>query len=140
MILRTVALAPVAITLTHQLAAQQLPGASEATKSALRRGEWPAYAGSNGSLRWSPLDVINKSNAAKLEVHNITQPANLGWSNMGVAYWKSGDDERLLILTGDALLVAVDARIGLPVENFGDNGKVRSHPRTSSFFPSPGLH
>src|SRR6185436_8089220 len=67
---------------------------------------------------------------------NITQPANLGWANMGVAYWRSDDDERILILTGDAFLVAVDARTGQPVEGFGSNGKVdltqglhRSFPR-----------
>ena len=43
---------------------------------------------------------------------------------MGVAYWKSGEDERVVILTGDAFMVAVDARSGKPVEEFGDNGRV----------------
>jgi quinoprotein glucose dehydrogenase len=77
---------------------------------------------------------------------NITQPANLGWANMGVAYWKSGDDERILILTGDAFLVAVDARTGLPVTNFGDNGKVdliqglhRTFPRQDYTSQAPPL-
>ena len=138
-------------------------------------------------MRWSPLDLINKDNAGKLEVlwrwqspdrdlratgikasapfsHESTpimigrtlytstslsqiaaidaatgktqwvfdpraydtteQPANLGWTNMGVAYWKGGDDERILILTADAFLVAVDARTGRPVETFGSNGRI----------------
>jgi quinoprotein glucose dehydrogenase len=170
-----------------QLHAQELPGATPAMQAALQRGEWPVYAGSNGSLRWSPLDVIDKTNAGKLRVlwrwrspdpdlrargvkaapsfsnestpvmvggtlytstslsqiaaidaatgktkwvhdprayRNTVQPSNLGWANMGVAYWKSGEDERVVILTADAFMVAVDARTGKPVEEFGDNGRV----------------
>jgi quinoprotein glucose dehydrogenase len=170
-----------------QLHAQELPGATPAMQAALQRGEWPVYAGSNGSLRWSPLDVIDKTNAGKLQVlwrwrspdhglrdggvkaapsfsnestpvmvggtlytstslsqiaaidaatgktkwvhdpkayRNTVQPANVGWANMGVAYWKGGEDERVIILTADAFMVAVDARTGKPVEEFGDNGRV----------------
>jgi glucose dehydrogenase len=47
--------------------AQTCP-ALPATEAALQRGEWPAYAGSNGALRWSPLDRIDRSNASRLQV------------------------------------------------------------------------
>ncbi|WP_296386572.1 pyrroloquinoline quinone-dependent dehydrogenase [Reyranella sp.] len=170
-----------------EVCAQSLPGALPATEAALRRGEWPVYGGSNGALRWSPLDSIDKTNAAKLQVvwrwrsadhgvreqkpgiaasftnestpimvggtlyvstsmsqvasldaatgktrwvydprtyENTVHPANNGWANMGVAYWKGGDDERVFVLTADAYLLALDARTGQPAAGFGDNGRV----------------
>jgi quinoprotein glucose dehydrogenase len=42
----------------------------------------------------------------------------------GVSYWRDGDDERILIPTIDAFLLALDARTGRPVESFGDGGRV----------------
>jgi quinoprotein glucose dehydrogenase len=192
-----------------EVRAQSLPGALPATEAALQRGEWPSYAGSNGALRWSPLDAIDRTNAGKLQVawrwrspdpaaregkpgiappfsnestpimvggtlyvstslsqvaaleaatgttrwvydprayDNTAQPANNGWANMGVAHWKGGEDERILILTADAFLVALDARTGKPVEGFGDNGRVdltqglrRSFPRADYTNQAPPL-
>jgi len=209
MIIRLFLLTLFGISVAHQVAAQQLPGVSEVADLSFRRGEWQTYAGTNASLRWSPLDVINKTNVDKLEVvwrwrsadhdlrktgikaappfsnestplmvgrtlytstslsqiaaidaatgktkwvfdprayDNITQPANLGWANMGVAYWKAGDDERIFILTGDAFLVAVDATTGQPVEGFGNKGRVdlteglhRSVPRQDYTNQAPPL-
>src|SRR5262245_21402533 len=51
-----------------EAAAQGLPGALPATEAALQGGEWPVYGGSNAALRWSPLDIINRSNAGRLRV------------------------------------------------------------------------
>ena len=48
----------------------------------------------------------------------------LGFSNRGLAYWTDGEQERLIMGTGDAYLVAVDARSGDPVLAFGDEGRV----------------
>jgi quinoprotein glucose dehydrogenase len=170
-----------------RVCAQALPGALPETQAAVQRGEWPAYAGSNGSLRWSPLDQIDRTNAAKLQVawrwrspdhaaretkpdiapsfanestpimvggtlyvstslsqvaaidaatgqtkwvydprayDTTVMPANNGWANMGVAYWKGGADERVFILTADAFLVAVDARTGKPADGFGAEGRI----------------
>ena len=167
--------------------AQILPGALPATEAALQRGEWPVYAGSNAALRWSPLDIVDRSNAGRLRVvwrwrspdHDLRQaglkvapafsnestpimigrtlytstslsqvaaidavtgttkwvhdtrayaygihPPNLGWNNMGVAFWRSGDDERVIILTAYGFMVALDARTGEPVESFGEKGRI----------------
>ena len=48
----------------------------------------------------------------------------LGFSNRGLAYWTDGDLERLIMGTGDAYLVAVDAKTGDVVLAFGDEGRV----------------
>ncbi|MGD9904124.1 MAG: pyrroloquinoline quinone-dependent dehydrogenase [Vicinamibacterales bacterium] len=53
-----------------------------------------------------------------------TTTMSLRWNQRGVAYWRDGDDERVLWGTGDGHLVAVDARTGRPVAGFGDGGKV----------------
>jgi len=45
-----------------------LPGASSETMAALARGEWPTYAGTYASARYSPLDQINATNAGDLKV------------------------------------------------------------------------
>ena len=43
--------------------------------------------------------------------------------NRGVAYWREGDDQRILFTAGSTLF-AVDASTGTPVNAFGDSGKV----------------
>ena len=48
----------------------------------------------------------------------------LGFSNRGLAYWTDGEREQLIMGTGDAYLIAVDARNGDPVLVFGDEGRV----------------
>jgi len=51
-------------------------------------------------------------------------PANDGWLHRGVAYWRSGEDERIVILTAFAHLIALDAKTGSLVPSFGNNGHV----------------
>jgi quinoprotein glucose dehydrogenase len=46
------------------------------------------------------------------------------WNQRGVAYWADGDDERVFWGTGDGYLVCVNAKTGVPVESFGDHGRV----------------
>jgi quinoprotein glucose dehydrogenase len=41
-------------------------------------------------------------------VHGM--PANLGWVHRGVAYWRDGEDERIVILAAHAFMVALDAK------------------------------
>src|SRR5262245_13412177 len=45
--------------------AADAPSSGEAMAS-LRRGEWPAYAGTYASAKYSPLDQINAANVATL--------------------------------------------------------------------------
>jgi quinoprotein glucose dehydrogenase len=52
-------------------------------------------------------------------------PANLGWLHRGVAYWRrNGDDERIVILTAFAQMIALDAKTGKPVPAFGTDGRI----------------
>ncbi len=52
------------------------------------------------------------------------RPGNLGFVHRGLAYARIGDEERLLVGTGDAYLLSIDARSGQPDARFGDGGKV----------------
>src|SRR5262249_42929729 len=51
-------------------------------------------------------------------------PPNFGFTHRGVAYWTDGRETRILVGTGDAYLIALDARTGKPVLGFGNNGKI----------------
>jgi quinoprotein glucose dehydrogenase len=51
-------------------------------------------------------------------------PPNFGYVHRGVAYWTDGRDARILIGTGNAYLIALDARTGMPVTTFGVDGRV----------------
>ncbi len=42
----------------------------------------------------------------------------------GVAYWRNGDDERIVILTAFAQMIALDAKTGKPVPSFGTDGRI----------------
>ena len=44
-------------------------------------------------------------------------------STRGVGYWSEGDDERVFLISGEHL-VALDARTGQPIREFGEGGKV----------------
>ena len=46
------------------------------------------------------------------------------YRSRGLAYWSDGDDARIFWGTSEAYLIAVDARTGEPVGDFGDNGRV----------------
>ena len=52
------------------------------------------------------------------------RPGNLGFVHRGLAYWSDGTSERLLLGTGDAYLIAVDAKTGQLASGFGDGGRV----------------
>jgi len=163
-------------------------GGAAPARAALDRGEWPAYAGTYASMKYSPLAQIDGANAGALRIvwrwtspdhavraanpglrievgpfHEGTplmvgdvlytstslsqvaaidaatgrtrwvfdpgdwklgRPPNLGWVHRGVAYWRDGADERVIVLTSHATMVALDARTGRPVEGFGTRGSV----------------
>jgi len=60
----------------------------------------------------------------KIYENGLGIPANDGWLHRGVAYWRDGDDERVVILTAFAHMIALDARTGKPVPTFGSSGWV----------------
>lgn len=74
-----------------------------------------AYDARTGALKW----VYNPKS-----YESGTTTMSLRWNQRGVAYWRSGSDERIYWGTGDGYLIAVDARTGRPVREFGVNGKV----------------
>jgi quinoprotein glucose dehydrogenase len=51
-------------------------------------------------------------------------PTNNGWLHRGVAYWRDGEDERVIMLTGHGAMIALDAKTGRPIQTFGDKGSV----------------
>jgi len=52
------------------------------------------------------------------------RPGNLGFVHRGLAYSRVGDQERLLLGTGDAYLLSIDARTGQLDPHFGEGGRV----------------
>ncbi len=52
------------------------------------------------------------------------RPGNLGFVHRGMAYWTDGTRERLVVGTGDAYLIAVDAKTGALDQSFGEGGRV----------------
>jgi quinoprotein glucose dehydrogenase len=60
----------------------------------------------------------------KIHENGLGIPANVGWINRGVAYWRNGDDERIVILTAFAQMVALDAKTGKLLLGFGTDGRV----------------
>jgi quinoprotein glucose dehydrogenase len=58
------------------------------------------------------------------EVWRLGTPPNHGWVHRGVAYWTDGVEARIFIGTGNAFLVALDARTGKPIPGFGDGGRI----------------
>jgi len=60
----------------------------------------------------------------KIYENRLGLPANLGWLHRGVAYWRNGDDERIVMLTAFAQMIALDAKTGKPVPAFGKDGRI----------------
>ena len=60
----------------------------------------------------------------KIYENGLGIPANDGWLHRGVAYWRNGDDERIVMLTAFAQMIELDARTGKLIPTFGTNGRV----------------
>lgn len=52
------------------------------------------------------------------------RPANLGFQHRGVAFWRKGDQRRVLMATHDRRLVSLDGLTGKPDSAFGHQGAV----------------
>jgi quinoprotein glucose dehydrogenase len=77
-------------------------------------GQVTALDPSSGTERWS-FDP---------ESWKAGRPTNLGFVHRGLAYWTDGRRERLFVGTGDAYLLAIDARTGSLDPEFGEKGRV----------------
>jgi PQQ-like domain len=51
-------------------------------------------------------------------------PSNNGFVQRGVDYWADGDDQRVLIGTGDGYLICLNAKTGKPIATFGQDGRI----------------
>ena len=60
----------------------------------------------------------------KIYENGLGIPANDGWLHRGVAYWRNGDDERIVMLTAFAQMIALDAKTGKPIPTFGADGRI----------------
>jgi quinoprotein glucose dehydrogenase len=60
----------------------------------------------------------------KIYENGLGIPPNNGWLHRGVAYWRNGDDERIVMLTAFGQMYALDAKTGKPVAGFGKDGHV----------------
>ena len=81
------------------------------------------------STSLSQVVAINAATGETIWVHDpeaykAGRPTNLGFVHRGLAYWTDGTEERLLVGTADAYLVALDAKTGKPIPSFGENGRV----------------
>jgi quinoprotein glucose dehydrogenase len=59
-----------------------------------------------------------------------------GQSTRGVAYWRRGSDQRIIVVRGQ-YLYAMDAKTGAPERDFGENGRIslkRETPDDAPFF------
>ena len=78
----------------------------------------------------SQIAAVDAATGATLWTHDPRAYASgiptmmLGFSNRGLAYWSDGEQGRLIMGTGDAFLIAVDASSGEPVPGFGRDGRV----------------
>src|SRR5476651_2135903 len=73
-----------------------------------------ALDGKSGKLLWRyDLDEGKRGNNAPRQ-----------YSGHGVSYWTDGREERILYVTPGYRMIALDARTGIPVRSFGEDGVV----------------
>jgi quinoprotein glucose dehydrogenase len=73
-----------------------------------------ALDAANGELLW--MHRLDEGERGKVAPRQL--------SGRGLAYWKSGDDARVIYVTPGYQLVALDAHTGAPVKGFGTGGIV----------------
>ncbi len=54
----------------------------------------------------------------------VRWPTVKGFLHRGVAYWSDGRQARIFIVTGDSRLIALDAKTGRKIAQFGEDGEV----------------
>jgi glucose dehydrogenase len=92
------------------------------------------------------VGLIEAFDAATGKTIWVQQPASptlkeaIGQSARGVAYWRSGDDVRIIAVRGE-YLYALHAKTGASIRDFGQSGRVslnRHTPDDARYFGFPG--
>lgn len=52
------------------------------------------------------------------------RPSNNGFVHRGITYWADGNDQRILLGTGDGYLICLNAQTGKPISTFGEAGRI----------------
>jgi quinoprotein glucose dehydrogenase len=79
-------------------------------------GQVFALAAGTGRPLWTHDPEVWRSAAGFMQIYFAKQ--------RGVTYWRDGDDERIIVPTFDAYLIALDARSGELIPSFGLQGRV----------------
>ncbi len=79
-------------------------------------GQVFAVDASSGALRWVYDPASSRTAESPMDY--------IFPKHRGVAYWRSGDDERVLVPTIDSYLLALDAKTGQPIPSFGEKGRI----------------
>ena len=111
-----------------------VPDKSIAVEENIRTGQFKATPIMVGGWLYvsTPLNQVAAIDGATGETEWVYDPrayrrggpANSGFQHRGVAYWADERDERIIMATGTRQLIALNARTGEPVLDFGDNGQV----------------
>ena len=78
---------------------------------------------SNGIGLVEAMDPATGETLWVQELEEEGEAALAGQASRGVAFWRSGTDERILSVRRH-FLIATDATTGKPIRGFGDDGKV----------------
>jgi quinoprotein glucose dehydrogenase len=100
--------------------AQSIPGTQPEAIAALAKGEWPAYAGTSASARYSPLTQIDRSNAKNLHVVWRWKSPDMAIKEANPSIGPSFANESTPLMIGDTLytstslsqVAAIDAATG----------------------------
>jgi quinoprotein glucose dehydrogenase len=81
------------------------------------------------STAMSQVVALDARTGATVWVHDpgtwkVKRPTTKGFMTRGVAWWTDGREQRLFFATGDARLLALDARTGQRIAGFGESGEV----------------
>ncbi|MCW7538515.1 PQQ-binding-like beta-propeller repeat protein [Aquabacterium sp. A7-Y] len=79
-----------------------------------------AIDASSGQTLW----VHNPKSYLSADGRNYVYPPNIGLVQRGVAYWRRHKEERIFFATGNANLIALDAKTGQLEPGFGQGGVV----------------
>lgn len=77
------------------------------------------------------LFAVDAATGKEIWVFNPSDPSSTGGikldipnTNRGITYWTDGESDKRVLYTSGSSIIALDAKTGLPVQSFGNNGLV----------------